>query len=137
MGTICLISSGRAATFTEMQDLFFVLQVYLPEVGPALEECLPWYDALCLTGTGNSISQDISLNDQIFKKNSKYGEACEQLKRNYVCKEDCSKRQTILIEQMMPLSYDIFPEISTWNGFMTGIQSIATQTKDWFKTLTD
>lgn len=104
------------------------------DIASKLVECLPWYDALCLTTTGQSVSTDLVLDDDTFKKNSeKYGTACANLKSNYSCGTACDIRNQVLIEQMLPLVYDIWPTQSIWDNIKTSFSSIANKTADWFK----
>lgn len=33
-----------------------------------MESCLPWYDALCLTGVGSAVSVDLVLDNSLVKE---------------------------------------------------------------------
>lgn len=77
MGTICLAASGSASTFSQSYNNGLQFNGQFNEVGNKLELCLPWFDALCLTGTGISISHNFTLDDSTFKKNeAKYKIPC-------------------------------------------------------------
>lgn len=101
MGAICVTSSAFGTDMTSANTNGIFLLTHLTEVGTKLELCLPWYDALCLTGAGISISEDISLDDSIFKKNSAdYLTPCTNLKNAYNCGTSCDERKRVLIEDM-------------------------------------
>jgi len=52
MGTACLLASGKAKELVTTFTNGIELKVNPLEIGQKLESCLPWFDALCLTGAG-------------------------------------------------------------------------------------
>ena len=56
MGAACLLASGKASSkITKFSNGISIL-VEPESLGAQLEKCLPWYDVICLTGAGISIS---------------------------------------------------------------------------------
>ena len=81
MGALCYLASAKGDQNTNTSSATFIQIGVTTSIGAKLAECLPWYDVLCLTTTGQSISTDLVLDDDVFKKNSaKYGTACANLK---------------------------------------------------------
>lgn len=132
MGSICLLASGLAQENTSTVSGGLDVLSNTTEVGTELNACLPWYDALCLTGTGISISEDLELTDDTFKKNAeKYRAPCELLKSRYATDNDL--RKEALINNMLPLDPSIFPQKTIWDSIKGSFTDIAGKTKDWFK----
>lgn len=67
MGAACLLASGKANSKITKFSNGISIKVEPESLGKLLESCLPWYDVLCLTGAGLSISKDIVLDDSTFK----------------------------------------------------------------------
>ncbi len=110
MGVICLLASAKASEFVISATDSITVKVDKTSTGTAMQKCLTWYDALCLTGTGKSISENLTLDDTTFQKNKdNYGTHCDNLKTNYACTGDCSSRFESLIA-FDALKLDIFPE---------------------------
>ena len=72
MGTICYLASGLASTGTSVSGSTLTLNVDQTTTGVALTKCNSWFDALCLTGTGYSISSELEIDDSDFQANSDY-----------------------------------------------------------------
>lgn len=68
MGSACLLGSGKAKEKIVAFSNGIGVKVSPNEIGQKLESCLPWYDALCLTGAGMQLSGDIVLDNDLFKK---------------------------------------------------------------------
>lgn len=104
------------------------------EIKTYLESCLPWFDALCLTGSGISISQDVVLTDDLFRKNANlYETACKNLKAAYACTAPCTERTRIMAEEFKPLVLNLWPDTTVWNTILDSFKNIASKTSDWFK----
>ena len=133
-GTNCLLASAKASEFVTSVAGKMTVQVNTSETGQALDECLSWYDALCLVETGQAISTQVVLDDDLFKKNSeKYANACATLRAQYSCSGDCQERWVTLIEGMRPLDDDIFPDKSFWENLKSKFSDMTDKVKDFFK----
>lgn len=51
MAAACILASAKGTTNSSLFDSGATLKVK-DNVATLLDKCLPWYDALCLTGTG-------------------------------------------------------------------------------------
>lgn len=71
-GVTCLLASALASDYVTISTAGAVVKVDTATTGVALQKCLKWYDALCLTGTGSAASETLVLDDANFKKNSIY-----------------------------------------------------------------
>ena len=134
MGTLCHLVSGNGSANTSTSSGGITVTVVKEKVGKSLDSCLGWYDGLCLTGTGQSISEALVLDDAAFKKNSDYTNLCENLKTNYACASttDCNAHYDALIA-MKPLDLAIFPESSFWDTLLSSFNDLKDKASNWFK----
>lgn len=134
MGALCHLASANGSVNTNASATANISLGVASSLATKLAECLPWYDAICLITTGQSISTDLVLDNDIFKKSKdKYGTACTNLKTNYNCGTACDARNKVLIEEMKPLVYDFWPKTSIWSDIKSSFKNIADKASDWFK----
>ncbi len=67
IGIECYLVSGEANVHTLEEDNGVTVFVDSTSTGNESQECVPWYDAMCLIGTGVSVTTDIHLDDDTFR----------------------------------------------------------------------
>lgn len=81
MGALCHLASANGDQNSNTSVATSLTLQVTSTVGAKLNECLPWFDAVCLITTGQSISTDLVLDNETFKKSTKtFGSACAALK---------------------------------------------------------
>lgn len=133
MGALCVMSSNKATTSSTPITGGISINAN-QAVYKKLTDCLSTYDVLCLVTTGQSISEDLVLDNDLFKKKSaQYGSACATLKAKYNCTSNCLDYEKVFIEQIPPLSYDFFPVGTFWDTMTSNFNTILNNVQNWFK----
>lgn len=127
LGTECLLTSSGAQQKTVSTATDITVKVKPSVVGPLLETCLPFYDAVCILTTGISLTSTIDFSSNILTKVNANIALCNGLKAFNCGSADTtcvSNRRNYLINTFyQPFNLSFYPEKTLYDNIKNSISN--------------